>query len=205
MFLLTTCVQFYVPCVFFSVQPDWDLIEDPGWDLIEEVRPRPILTHSAPARRRSLKEEILDRLLSIWKKILKISKEFLGPLLPIWNKIFVLSCVFAVLMDPLFFYTPVINEDMKCLELDKNLKKIALALRSVADLFYLVDIIFQIYQLNVTSKISINGATFRLERVKSAKKILLSCIVIDTFAVLPVPQVRPEFLGLNYFSVSFNI
>ncbi|KAH0971965.1 hypothetical protein GBA52_024121 [Prunus armeniaca] len=174
------------------VQPDWDLIEDPGWDLIEEVRPRPILTHSAPARRRSLKEEILDRLLSIWKKTLKISKEFLGPLLPIWNKIFVISCVFAVLMDPLFFYTPVINEDMKCLELDKNLKKIALALRSVTDLFYLVDIIFQIYQLNVTSKISINGATFRLERVKSAKKILLSCIVIDTFAVLPVPQLKQK-------------
>ncbi|CAL8169907.1 unnamed protein product [Prunus armeniaca] len=175
--------------IVLSVQPDWDLIEDPGWDLVEEVRPRPILTHSAPARRRSLKEEILDRLLSIWKKTLKISREFLGPLLPIWNKIFVISCVFAVLMDPLFFYTPVINEDMKCLELDKNLKKIALALRSVTDLFYLVDIIFQIYQLNVTSKISINGATFRLERVKSAKKILLSCIVIDTFAVLPVPQV----------------
>ncbi|CAL9025971.1 unnamed protein product [Prunus brigantina] len=176
--------------IVLSVQPDWDLIEDPGWDLIEEVRPRPILTHSAPARRRrSSKEKILDSLHSIWKKTLKISKEFLGPLLPIWNKIFVISCVFAVLMDPLFFYTPVINEDMKCLELDKSLKEIALALRSVTDLFYLVDIIFQIYQLNVTSKISINGATFRLERVKSAKKILLSCIVIDTFAVLPVPQI----------------
>ncbi|CAB4286820.1 unnamed protein product [Prunus armeniaca] len=81
-------------------------------------------------------------------------------------------------------------------------EEIALALRSVTDLFYLVDIIFQIYQLNVTSKISINGATFRLERVKSAKKILLSCIVIDTFAVLPVPQTRVGILvkaAFNFF------
>ncbi|BBG97894.1 cyclic nucleotide gated channel 1 [Prunus dulcis] len=60
---------------------------------------------------------------------------------PKWRKIFVISCVFAVLLDPLFLYIPIIKEDMKCIQMDKRLSKTALALRSVTDLSYFVDII----------------------------------------------------------------
>ncbi|KAM1054879.1 hypothetical protein ACFX2J_002164 [Malus domestica] len=34
-----------------------------------------------------------------------------GPSIPIWNRIFVISCVFAVFLDPLFFYVVIINQD----------------------------------------------------------------------------------------------
>ncbi|XP_061999233.1 cyclic nucleotide-gated ion channel 1-like, partial [Rosa rugosa] len=118
-----------------------------------------------------------------------ITQERLAPLLPYWNKIFLISCVFAVLFDPLFFYTPVTNEDAKCLRLDKKLKIATTILRSITDLFYLVDILIQIDRLNATLEISTNGQTFRFKRVKSAKRIFLSCIVTDIAAVLPLPQV----------------
>lgn len=53
-----------------------------------------------------------------------------GKFLQRWNVIFVLSCVIAILLDPLFFYLPVINGDKKCIELDKRLWNRALFLRS---------------------------------------------------------------------------
>ena len=43
------------------------------------------------------------------KKILDPRKAFLKR----WNVGFVLSCVIAVLLDPLFFYLPVINEERR--------------------------------------------------------------------------------------------
>ncbi|PQQ17434.1 cyclic nucleotide-gated ion channel 1-like [Prunus yedoensis var. nudiflora] len=65
---------------------------------------------------------------------------------PKWKKIFVISCVFAVLLDPLFLYIPIIKEDMKCIQMDKRLNKTAFALRSVTDFSYFVDIIVQFYE-----------------------------------------------------------
>lgn len=62
-----------------------------------------------------------------------------------WKKIFVISCVFAVFLDPLFLYIPIINHDIKCLVMDKKLNNTAIALRSITDFSYLVDIILQLY------------------------------------------------------------
>ena len=56
----------------------------------------------------------------------------------------VLVCVFSVLLDPLFFYLPVINESKQCIGLDKKLWTIALVLRSVTDFFHLMHICFRI-------------------------------------------------------------
>lgn len=90
-----------------------------------------------------------------------------------------MSCVLAVLLDPLFLYIPFLNNDMKCIGLDKNLKIAAVVLRSFTDLIYIVEIIFQIYKLK---KCSINSVT--------AKDIWESYILVDILAVLPIPQVR---------------
>lgn len=119
-----------------------------------------------------------------------------------WNKMFVTSCVFAVLLDPLFFYIPIVRDDIKCLAFDDNLKKVTLALRLVTDLFYMLDIIFEIRQIYATSKMIsiINGLKFQLEKEKSAKRNSLSCILIDIFAVIPIPQVRE----LKLFWIKFK-
>ncbi|KAL6290823.1 hypothetical protein ACE6H2_008333 [Prunus campanulata] len=87
---------------------------------------------------------------------------------PKWKKIFVISCVFAVLLDPMFLYIPIIKEDMKCIQMDKRLNKTALALRSATDFSYCVDIIVQFYEF---------------------RTIWRSYILIDILAILPLPQV----------------
>ncbi|KAL6294167.1 hypothetical protein ACE6H2_002309 [Prunus campanulata] len=120
-----------------------------------------------------------------------------------WKQIFATSCVFAVSLDPLFLYIPIINQDMNCLRLDQNLKIAALTLRSVTDLFYIMDIIIEIYTSKIWSSLTIElhhiskseflGNTFLLT---VAKKIWQSYILIDILAILPLPQV----LILTFFS-----
>ncbi|XP_040368303.1 cyclic nucleotide-gated ion channel 1 [Rosa chinensis] len=89
-----------------------------------------------------------------------------------WKIIFVISCVLAVLMDPLFLYTPIMNHDLnheiKCLGIDKKLYNVATGLRSVTDLSYLVDIFAQVYTYETISRLY---------------------ILIDILAVLPLPQI----------------
>ncbi|CAL9007917.1 unnamed protein product [Prunus brigantina] len=120
-----------------------------------------------------------------------------------WKKMFAASCVFAVSLDPLFLYIPIINQDMNCLSLDHNLKITALTLRSVTDLFYIMDIIIEIYTSGIcssltngfhhSSKLQFLGNTFL---PKVAKTIWQSYILIDILAIIPLPQV----LILTFFS-----
>lgn len=139
-----------------------------------------------------------------WSTTLKKIVDPQGKFIPIWNKIFIISCVVAVSLDPLFLYIPIVNEDMKCLILDKKLKAIALASRSLTDRFYIVDIILQILAISVAKSPSAtnsgdpsNGKKSALEGVLAianrsmaiANRIFRSYILVDILAVLPIPQV----------------
>nr|XP_011469682.1 PREDICTED: uncharacterized protein LOC101302215 isoform X1 [Fragaria vesca subsp. vesca]XP_011469683.1 PREDICTED: uncharacterized protein LOC101302215 isoform X2 [Fragaria vesca subsp. vesca] len=104
-----------------------------------------------------------------------------GPFIRKWNVIFIASCVFAVLLDPLFLYIPIINEDMKCLRLDNNLKIAALLLRSLTDICYLLNIFLQVYSYKNCS--AVRSESFS-SNINTAKEVL-----IDILAVLPIPQV----------------
>jgi hypothetical protein len=106
-----------------------------------------------------------------------------------------LSCVIAVLcVDPLFLYLPVINQDNKCLKLDKRLMVTALCLRSVNDMIY-VGIIILGY---------ISGRHNNQESPQKIKKMSLGLyFAIDILALLPIPQVRVTFLVKNHFFFFF--
>ncbi|VVA20942.1 PREDICTED: cyclic [Prunus dulcis] len=67
-----------------------------------------------------------------------------GQYVHIWNKMFVISCVFAVSLDPLFFYIPIIDQQNKCLQMDKVLQTVALILRSLTDVIFLLHFICEI-------------------------------------------------------------
>ncbi|XP_021816227.1 cyclic nucleotide-gated ion channel 1-like isoform X1 [Prunus avium] len=74
-----------------------------------------------------------------------------------WNKMIVISCVIAISLDPLFLYIPFIDEGKRCLGMDKRLWDVALILRSLTDITFVVDIGYQIYEgLNQAYK-EING------------------------------------------------
>lgn len=122
-----------------------------------------------------------------------------------WERAFVLSCI-AVSLDPLFLYIPIVDETNKCLAMDKNLKPIALFLRSLTDFLLITHIIAQIcnwvdtdypkYSCEDTEHCHDLDPEFypapeALNRVeKLAKHKLLWSIIIKFLAVLPVPQVK---------------
>ncbi|VVA25853.1 PREDICTED: cyclic nucleotide-gated [Prunus dulcis] len=112
-----------------------------------------------------------------------------------WSTIFVISCVLAVLLDPLFFYIPIVKEDRKCLKLDKRLKAISFALRLLTDLFYIADLMHRILArpkartTKADEAVPFKRSTSMSTNVLAkAKRILQSYILPDILAVLPVPQ-----------------
>ncbi|KAI5346232.1 hypothetical protein L3X38_014111 [Prunus dulcis] len=118
-----------------------------------------------------------------------------GASLQMWKKIFVVSCLFAVAQDPLFLYVPMMKDDIKCLLADRNLKTAALLLRSLTDLFYILNIIFQIYT-SAKYRVSVtqNDSKIRFSwKTTIAKMWVFFCsynnIFIDILAILPLPQV----------------
>ncbi|GLT53352.1 hypothetical protein SLA2020_266300 [Shorea laevis] len=112
-----------------------------------------------------------------------------GPFLQKWNKIFVLSCVIAVSLDPLFFYVPVINDEKKCIELDKKMEITAIILRSFTDIFYILHIVFQFRTGFIAPSSRVFGRGVLVEDAWAiAKRYLSSYFLIDILAVLPLPQ-----------------
>ncbi|PQM42660.1 cyclic nucleotide-gated ion channel 1-like [Prunus yedoensis var. nudiflora] len=87
----------------------------------------------------------------------------------LWNKIIVISCVIAVSLDPLFFYIPFIDKEKKCLGMDKKLRNVAIILRSLTDITFLVHIGYQILEAgNKAYKAITNG---RNEIIPFAKRL----------------------------------
>lgn len=113
-----------------------------------------------------------------------------GPFLQKWNKIFVLSCVIAVSLDPLFFYVPVMDDDQKCLGLDKKMEITASVLRSFTDIFYILHIVLQFRTGFIAPSSRVFGRGVLVEDAWAiAKRYLSSYFLIDILAVLPLPQV----------------
>ncbi|KAK1558363.1 hypothetical protein Q3G72_001484 [Acer saccharum] len=123
-----------------------------------------------------------------------------GSFLQWWNKILTLSCVIAVsIIDPLFFYIPVIDGQRKCLDLDKTLETTACVLRTFIDAFYILHIIFQFRTGFIAPSSRVFG---RGELVKDpwtiAKRYFSSYFIVDILAILPLPQV----IGACWFLIS---
>lgn len=114
-----------------------------------------------------------------------------GRFLQKWNKIFVLSCVIAVSLDPLFFYVPVINDRMRCLDRDKKMEITAILLRSFTDIFYILHILLQFRTGFIAPSSRVFGRGVLVEDTKEiAKRYMRSYFLIDILAVLPLPQVK---------------
>lgn len=111
-----------------------------------------------------------------------------GPFLQRWNKIFVLACVIAVSLDPLFLYVPIVNDEHKCLDLDKKMEITASVLRSFTDIFYILHIIFQFRTGFISSRVFGRGVLVE-DTWAIARRYLSSYFIIDILAVLPLPQV----------------
>nr|GMD64898.1 cyclic nucleotide-gated ion channel 1 [Ipomoea batatas] len=113
-----------------------------------------------------------------------------GPFLQRWNKIFVIACILAAIVDPLFFYIPVVDDQNKCLGLDRTLEITACILRSVIDFFYIFHIILQFRTGFVPPSSRVFGrGELIVDPSAIAKRYFFSYFFIDILAVLPLPQV----------------
>ncbi|KAB1205049.1 Cyclic nucleotide-gated ion channel 1 [Morella rubra] len=117
-----------------------------------------------------------------------------GSFIKIWHGMLLASCVFAVFVDPFFFYLPVINEGNTCVVVDKKLKIVAISLRSFTDMIYLVNIALQFlcpYYKNKDSDTKPPRLVKDPQEIR--KKYLSSYFAIDFLAILPIPQVLGAF------------
>ncbi|XP_050260443.1 cyclic nucleotide-gated ion channel 1-like isoform X2 [Quercus robur] len=115
------------------------------------------------------------------------SKSTFKPLVDLFLKwyeeILVLFRAFAVSLDPLFFYVPVIKEDKKCIGLNEVLWTIAIVSRSVTDVVYLVHFVVKSYKER-GSKANTTGR-------ENGRRHLWS--MFNVLVILPIPQVLGAF------------
>ena len=110
----------------------------------------------------------------------------------VWNYLFLFSCVIAAIMDPLFFYIPVINDSKRCLLLEKKLWIAVFVFRMVTDVIYLVHIALRSrmdFKICVKTRSNICCSNTNV----SASVRRCFSFIIDVFVVLPIPQVRAAF------------
>ena len=117
---------------------------------------------------------------TLQKTILDPRKAFLKR----WNVGFVLSCVIAISLDPLFFYLPVINEEKKCIRLDKKLWITAIVLQSFFNIIYLMHIILQFRTSFIGKKLLKSGKSeLNTDAWKIAQKYLWMWFLFDIMCV----------------------
>ncbi|KAL0373804.1 UNVERIFIED_CONTAM: putative cyclic nucleotide-gated ion channel 10 [Sesamum radiatum] len=95
-----------------------------------------------------------------------------------------------VSLDPLFFYTPVVDAKNFCLSLDENLEITACVLRSFIDIFYVFHIVLQFHTGYIAPSSRVFGRGELIEdRRDIAKRYLSSYFIVDILSILPLPQV----------------
>jgi cyclic nucleotide gated channel len=108
-----------------------------------------------------------------------------------WNNMLPVFCVIALSLDPLFCYLLVVNNEKKCIGLDKTLGAMVIVVRFFVDFFYVLYIIYRFRASVVTlsSQSSREGELVPDTRA-IAWRYLLFYFLSDILVILPLPQVR---------------
>ncbi|KAL7153596.1 hypothetical protein ABFS83_04G180100 [Erythranthe nasuta] len=128
-----------------------------------------------------------------------------------WNKFFVISCLFAVFIDPLFFFLLFVQQNNKCIVLDKAMTTTIVVLRSTTDFIYLLHILLQFRLAYVAPESRVVGSGDLVDDPKMiAKNYLFGYFIIDFFVVLPLPQiiillVLPDSVGASGANYAKNL
>jgi len=128
------------------------------------------------------KEEVKSKGLSSIKRSIEGNWIFLH----LWNDVLVMLCVIAALLDPLFCYILVVDNEKNCIRFDKKLRITAVVLRSLIDFGYILLIVFH-FRIGYTDSKDANNGT--LSTIATARRYLLSYLTVDILAALPLPQV----------------
>ncbi|KAE8655399.1 putative cyclic nucleotide-gated ion channel 15 [Hibiscus syriacus] len=139
---------------------------------------------------KSLKTEVLSRVFS--EDFERVKKKILdprGPVIHRWNKIFLVSCIVSLFVDPLFFYLPVVWEEV-CIDIGIPHEVILTIVRSLADSFYIIQIFIRFRTAYVAPPSRVFGrGELVIDSRKIASRYLQKSFWIDLIASLPLPQV----------------
>ncbi|RWR83304.1 Cyclic nucleotide-binding domain-containing protein [Cinnamomum micranthum f. kanehirae] len=105
-----------------------------------------------------------------------------------WNRIFLVSSLFALFLDPLYFYLPSIGGSA-CFQIDLKLGITVTFFRTITDLFYLAHMLLKFRTAFVSPSSRVFGrGELVMDPKQIASRYLKSNFVIDLAATLPLPQ-----------------
>ncbi|KAF2614903.1 hypothetical protein F2Q70_00010101 [Brassica cretica] len=129
----------------------------------------------------------------------------------IWTKFFVLSCLLSIFADPLFFFPIEVYKKYMCMRIDWRTTFALLAVRSVTDVLFVVNILFQFRWAYVAPESTIVGAGQLVDDpIKIASRYYRGNFFLDLFIVLPLPQILlvgviPHQLGTSWANSTKNL
>lgn len=111
----------------------------------------------------------------------------------IWNCVFLTSCLMVLFIDPLHFYLRVVEKShTMCIKIDNDLIVSITFLRTLADLFYTLNIAVKYRTAYVAPSSRVFGrGELVMDGKKIAKRYLKSDFALDVAVALPIPQVFP--------------
>ncbi|KAF8396560.1 hypothetical protein HHK36_018184 [Tetracentron sinense] len=139
---------------------------------------------------KSLKAKVLSRVFS--EDYERGEKKILDPrgsVIQRWNNIFLIACLISLFVDPLFFYLPRVREEA-CIDIGIPLKAVLTIIRSVADIFYMIQIFMRFRTAYIAPSSRVFGrGELVIDPSKISSRYLGKDFWIDLVAALPLPQV----------------
>ncbi|KAJ4893864.1 hypothetical protein Rs2_20658 [Raphanus sativus] len=128
-----------------------------------------------------------------------------------WTKFFALSCLLAIFIDPLFFFLILVKQKDKCIVIDWPMATAFVAVRSVTDVLFSVNILLQFRLAYVAPESTVVGAGQLVDHPrKIARHYFRGKFLLDLFIVMPIPQILilwiiPAHLGISGANYAKNL
>ncbi|KAJ7945889.1 Cyclic nucleotide-gated channel [Quillaja saponaria] len=152
------------------------------------------LRHAASSRfsRHFHKSFSLRKKIPWWYQILDPDSELVDR----WNHIFFFACVFALFLDPLYFYFPIIgSNNPACMDIDIPLGVLVTLFRTIADFFFLFHMVLKFRTAFVSPSSRVFGrGDLVMDPYQIAIHYLKTDFLIDLAASLPLPQLVTWFV-----------
>ncbi|XP_030526570.1 protein CNGC15b-like [Rhodamnia argentea] len=138
-----------------------------------------------------LKSKVLRRVFSEdYEKVKNKIRDPRGQTVQSWNRIFLTACLIGLFMDPLFFYVPSVDDNYLCFYDGFGLKILLIVIRSIADVFYIIQVIIRFNTAFIAPSSRVFGrGELVIDYRKIALRYLRSRFWIDLYVALPLPQV----------------
>ncbi|KAM4083778.1 hypothetical protein ACB094_08G082300 [Castanea mollissima] len=139
---------------------------------------------------RSFKAKVLRRVFS--EDFEKEKNKILDPrgkTISHWSKFYLFACLIALFVDPLFLLSPIIRAET-CVDKGKTLQIILTIIRSLVDVFYVIQIFVKFHTAYIAPSSRVFGrGELVIDHTKVAMRYLRRDFWIDIMAALPLPQV----------------